>query len=80
MKYGKLFRDYIKIYNHTPSTNRCSTLSYKELKQMSKNMYSDVKQRCIIFADDNMLLGYMKMPYYKLSKAVYQALDYLFNY
>ena len=80
MKYGKLFRDYIEKYNHKPSTNRCSTLSYKELKQMAKNMYPNVKQRCIIFAEDNMLLGYMKMSHHQLSKAVYQALDYLFNY
>lgn len=80
MKYGKLFRDYIEKHNHKPSTNRCSTLPYKELKQMAKNIYPDVKHCCDIFADNNMLLGYMKMPHHQLSKAVYQALDYLYNY
>jgi hypothetical protein len=80
MKYGKLFRDYIEKYNHEPSTNRCSTLPYKELKQMAKNIYPDVKRSCDIFKDNNMLFEYMKMPHYQLSKAVYQALDYLYNY
>lgn len=80
MKYGKLFRAYIEKHNHTPSTNRCSTLSYKELKQMAKNMYPDVKQCCDIFLDHNMLFDYMKMPHNQLSKAVYQALNYLYNY
>ena len=80
MKYGELFKDYINKYNHKPSTNRCSTLPYKELKQMAKNLYPDVKQCCDIFAEDNMLLGYMKMPQPQLALAVYQALDYLYNY
>ena len=34
MKYGYLFRNYIEDFAHTPSTNRCSTLPYKELKLM----------------------------------------------
>lgn len=80
MKYGKLFRDYIKTYNHRPSTNRCSTLPYKELKQMAKNMYPNIKQRCDVFGAHNILFEYMKMPHHRLSKAVYQALDYLYNF
>lgn len=80
MKYGKLFRDYIEHYNHKPSTNRCSTLPYKELKQIAKNIYPNVKQFCDVFGDYNILFEYMKMPHHKLSKAVYQALDYLYNY
>lgn len=80
MKYGKLFRNYIEKYNHKPSTNRCSTLPYKELKQVAKNIYPDVKDCCYVFGDNNMLFEYMKMPHHQLSKAVYQALDYLYNY
>ena len=36
MKYGYLFRNYMEDYEHIPSTNRCSTLPYKELKLMAK--------------------------------------------
>lgn len=78
MKYGYLFRNYIEDFAHTPSTNRCSTLPYKELKLMAKNLYKAVKEQCEQWNDANPLFNYTRMPADKLAKAVYKALDYLY--
>ena len=80
MRYGPLFRNYIEDYNHTPSTNRCTTLSYKELKQMAKNMYNNVKELCEEYADENPLTNYTRMTKAELPLAVYNALTYLYKY
>lgn len=79
MKYGPLFKFYMLDFEHTPSANKCSNLNYAELKTMAKNMYSLIKNECEIWGDDNPLTGYMRMPTAKLAKAVYKALDYLYN-
>lgn len=79
MKYGYLFINYIDDFKHTPSTNKCSTLPYKELKAMAKNMYKTVKDECELWDDENPLFNYTRMPADKLAKAVYKALDYLYN-
>ena len=78
MKYGYLFRNYMEDYDHTPSTNRCSTLPYKELKLMAKNLYKTVKENCEIQKDENPLFNYTRMPADILVKAVYKALKYLY--
>lgn len=79
MKYGKLFKCYINEYGHKPSDTRCSRLSYKELKEMAKNMYTDVKESCNMWNDENPLLNYTRMTKNELPKAVYDALTYLFD-
>lgn len=84
MKYGKLFREYIKDYvedyAHMPSTNRCSTLPYKELKLIAKTLYKDVKEDCERWKNVNPLFNYTRMPADTLAKAVYKALKYRYNY
>lgn len=78
MKYGYLFRNYIKDFAHIPSTNRCSTLPYKELKLMAKNLYKIVKEEFEQWNEESPLFNYTRMPADKLAKAVYKALDYLY--
>jgi hypothetical protein len=79
MKYGPLFRNYIEDFAHTPSTNRCTTLPYTELKQMAKNMYptikSDVRAHHV---RNNPLVNYMRMPKQELAVAVYEALNLMY--
>lgn len=79
MKYGYLFRNYIEDFNHTPTANKCSALNYAELKIMAKNMYPLIKEECNLWNDENPLANYTRMPTNKLSKAVYNALDYLYS-
>ena len=74
MKYGKLFRNYMEDFNHTPSTNRCSTLPYKELKLMAKNMYNVIKNDVVHDNADNPLFGYMRKNKDELALSVYKAL------
>ena len=79
MKYGYLFNCYINEYGHEPSQNKCSALSYKELKTMAKNMYKDIKEKCNEFNVINPLYDYTRMPKETLPKAVYNALNYLYR-
>ena len=46
---------------------------------MAKNMYKTVKDKCELWGDENPLCNYTRMPANKLAKAVYKALDYLYN-
>lgn len=79
MKYGPLFRGYIRDYNHTPSANRCTKMPYKELKQMAKNLYLDVKEECNMWNDNNPLSEYMRMSKEQLPNAVWNALVYMYG-
>lgn len=79
MKYGPLFRNYIKEFAHIPSTNRCTTLPYKELKIMAKNMYPTLKSDEVArHIRKNPLVNYMRMPKNELTLAVYEALNLMY--
>lgn len=79
MKYGPLFRNYIEDFAHTPSTNRCTTLPYVELKQMAKNMYPTIKSDYNAgHVRYNPLSDYMRMPKQALAVAVYEALNLMY--
>ena len=79
MKYGKLFREFINTYDYAPSKNRCSSLSYNELKTMAKFMYYDIVE--VIKHDKryNPLDMYMRQNRAELQINVYKALRILFN-
>jgi hypothetical protein len=87
MKYGKLFREFIKSYDYTPSQNKCSLLSYKELKEMAKLMYPDIKEACnavewnhpMIKGVRNPLNRYTNQSHKELINNVYKTLTLLFN-
>lgn len=79
MKYGKLFKHYINDYNHSPTTNRCSTLPHKELKLMAKNMYMDAKRFTMLYEEPNPLTKYQQMNHSELILAVYNALNILYE-
>lgn len=79
MKYGRLFRNYIEDFAHTPSTNRCSTLPYKELKLMAKNMYHIIKNDIVLDdIDRNPLINYQRMNQNELAVSVYEALNLMY--
>jgi len=78
MKYGRLFRNYIEDFAHTPSTNRCSTLPYKELKLMAKNMYPIIKDEIIIDNINNPLINYQRKDQEELAISVYEALNLMY--
>lgn len=79
MKYGKLFKGFITTYGYTPSSNRCSTLSYNELKTIAKFMYYDVVEVCKTDNIHNPLDMYMRQSRLDLMGNVYKALRILFN-
>ena len=79
MKYGKLFREFIKAYDYEPSKNRCSSLTYGELKTMAKLMYYDVVDVCKQNDQYNPLDMYMRQNHQELIMNVYKALRILFN-
>lgn len=86
MKYGKLFREFIKAYDYTPSQNKCSLLSYKELKEMAKLMYPDIKEAGNAVAWNNPMVDvrnplnkYMNQSHQELINNVYKTLTLLFN-
>lgn len=79
MKYGKLFRNFIDKFGFTPSTNRCSTLPYNELKTMAKFMYSDVKDFCNEYDRHNPLDMYMRQNHNELVLNVYNALNIMYE-
>lgn len=72
MKFGKLFKAYAKLVNidlNTLSANRCSKLSYAELRTMAKNLK---------------YYGYVNYDYthdshYKLAHTVYNGLVAYYN-
>lgn len=43
MAYGKLFTKYVNRFNHRPNGTRVSTLSYRDVRTMAKNLYSTNK-------------------------------------
>ena len=75
MRDGPLFRCYKEDFNHAPSTTRCSTLPYKELKQMAKNLYPDTKSAVRVM---NPLKNYQRKDKNNLAIAVYDALRILY--
>ena len=79
MKYGKLFNSFINAYDYKPSKNRCSSLTYSELKFMAKLMYYDVAEVCKREERDNPLNTYMRQTHLGLQMSVYRALRILFN-
>lgn len=79
MKYGKLFNEFIKAYDYTPPKNRCSSLTYGELKLMAKLMYYDIVEVCKQQERYNPLDMYMRQNHLGLQMNVYKALRILFN-
>lgn len=73
MNYGKRFTKYINVFPNAtkPSTNRCSTLPYNELKAMAKNLYHNNRDAKIE------LYKYQNMPAHELKNSVYRALGTL---
>jgi hypothetical protein len=67
MKFGKLFTKLIAIYPEfaTLSANKCSELTYTELRIISHKLYSTQKE---------LLHNYFLKPKEELAKTVYQAL------
>ena len=71
MNYGKRFTKYINRFPDAerPSANRCSMLSYRELRTMAKNMYS------VNNNTRGALNNYQRTPQAGLANMVYRALD-----
>lgn len=67
MVYGKLFKRLIKSYPEFSnlSANKCSELTYKELRAIAKALYPDNKQ---------VLAKYFFQTREDLAKMVYKAL------
>lgn len=70
MKYGKLFKKLIANYPqfNNLSSNKCSGLSYKELRAIAKALYPN---------DKNTLNRYFFKTREDLAKVVYKALGNL---
>lgn len=70
MTFGKLFTKLIQQYPEfaTLSANRCSLLTYKELKSMAKKLYPTNK---------DILVGYMRKSREDLAAIIYKALKTL---
>ena len=70
MKFGKKFSKLIAIYPEfvNLSANRCSKLSYKELKSIAKVLYPNNKE---------LLHKYVNNSHQNLAKLVYTALGRL---
>lgn len=73
MIYGKRFKKYMQTFPDAakPSTNRCSTLPYGELKAMAKNIYHNNRDAKVE------LYKYQNMPANELRNSVFRALDTL---
>lgn len=79
MKYGRLFKNYMGDFDHTPSNNRCTLLPYNELKTMAKNMYPIIKLDMIAgHVRHNPLTNYMRLSKNELALAVYDALNLMY--
>lgn len=72
MNYGKLFKKLMAAHPEFAnlSANKCSALTYKELRAISKVLYPDCKDT---------LTKYFLMTKEALAKAVYTALKKLYN-
>lgn len=70
MKFGKLFTKLIQQYPEfaTLSANRCSSLTYKELKSIAKKLYPTNKE---------LLIEYMRKSREDLAANIYKALKTL---
>lgn len=79
MRYGKMFKNFINTYDYIPSKNRCSSLTYNELRMMAKLMYYDIVEICKQQDQYNPLDMYMRQNHQELIINVYKALRILFN-
>lgn len=71
MKYGKLFKKFNNLYGWFPQTgNKCSELSYSELKRMAVELRYDDNYENI----PNYLFRYNSQPKNELALNVYKAL------